>query len=109
MFLDSHPTLRSELSKAVAMIGDYEQMREEKEMEIRHLQVTTHTHTHTHTHNTHTRAHNTHVHTGIEMMKSQTELKCHEAQIAELRLLNTELTAVQSQLEEQQKRYLMGY
>ena len=32
-------TLRAELSKAVAMIGDYEQTREEKETEIRRLQV----------------------------------------------------------------------
>jgi chromosome segregation ATPase len=30
--------LRSELSKAVAMLGDYEQAREEKDMEIRRLQ-----------------------------------------------------------------------
>ena len=41
-FLDC-PTLRSELDKAVSMIGNYEQTREEKEMEIRHLQVPTHT------------------------------------------------------------------
>ena len=32
-------TLRSELDKAVAMIGDYEQTREEKELEIHRLQV----------------------------------------------------------------------
>lgn len=41
-FLNCH-TLRSELDKAVAMLGTYEQTREEKEMEIRHLQVQTHT------------------------------------------------------------------